>query len=118
MERRTDERVTDERDDVDSAEGGRVEGERSAASAKGSARFDYVPVFRVAAFLLFAAALVLLYLERPEAAFLVAALAAAAWFLSVRTALIRKHDLVKVGGRNWRPRREVEKEDAAEDLED
>jgi hypothetical protein len=113
LERRTDELMTDERDDLDSAEG-----ERTAASAKGSARFDFVPVFRVAAFLLFAAASVLLYLERPEAAFLVAALGAAAWFLSVRTALIRKHDLVKVGGRNWRPRREVEKEDAAEDVED
>ena len=33
---------------------------------------------------------------------------AAAWFLGMRTALIRKHDVVKVGGRNWRPRHEVE----------
>ena len=101
MERRTDERA---------------EAERGAADA--SARFDFVRVFRVAACLLFAATPVLLYLRRPEAAFLVAALGAAAWFLGVRTALIRKHDLVKVGGRNWRPRREVEKEDAAEDVED
>ena len=97
MERRTDERA---------------DAERGAADA--SARFDLVRVFRVAACLLFAAAPVLLYLRRPEAAFLIAALGAAAWFLGMRTALIRKHDLVKVGGRNWRPRREVE-EDAGED---
>jgi hypothetical protein len=38
-------------------------------------------------------------------------------FLNVRTALIRKHDLVKVGGRDWRPRREV-KEDFEEDVEE
>lgn len=82
-----------------------------------AARFDFGRVFRVAAWLLFAAALLLIYLGHPEAAFLVAALGAAAWFLGVRTTLIRKHDLVKVGGRNWRPRREVE-EEAGEDVED
>ena len=117
MKRRTDERATAGRDGVEAADGGSADGDRGAGTAKGAARFDFVPVFRVAAFLLFAAAPVLLYLGRPEAAFLVAALGAAAWFLGVRAALIRKHDLVKVGGRNWRPRREVEAE-AAEDVED
>ena len=94
----------------------RAEAARGATDA--SARFDFVRVFRVAACLLFAAAPVLLYLRRPEAAFLVAALGAAAWFLAMRTALIRKHDLVKVGGRNWRPRREVEEESEREFEED
>ena len=75
--------------------------------------FDYGRVWRVAAYALFAAAAVLLLLRRFEAAFLVGALGAAAWFVNVRTSLIRKHDLVKVGGRNYRPRREVEKEEAA-----
>ncbi|HEY0173555.1 MAG TPA: hypothetical protein VGB98_21260 [Pyrinomonadaceae bacterium] len=93
MERRTDERAT----------GG---------------RFDFGRVWRVAAYVLFAAAAVLLLLRRFEAAFAVGALGGAAWFVNVRTSLIRKHDLVKVGGRNWRPRREVEKEEAAAEEED
>ena len=86
--------------------------------AKATSRFNFAAVFRAAAFLLFASAPVLLYLGRTEAAFLVAALGAAAWFLSVRISLVRKHDLVKVGGRDWRPRREVEAEEAAADAED
>ena len=90
---------------------------RTDEQATATSRFNFAPVFRVAAFLLLATAPVLLYLGRAEAAFLVAALGAAAWFLSVRNGLIRKHDLVKVGGRDWRPRREVEAEDA-EDAED
>jgi hypothetical protein len=109
------ERRTDERAEAESVVEGRAGGERGAAGA--SVRFDLVRVFRVAACLLFAASPVLLYLGRPEAAFLVAALGAAAWFLGMRTALVRKHDLVKVGGRNWRPRREVEEEDV-EDVEE
>ncbi|MET0626813.1 MAG: hypothetical protein ABW250_28020 [Pyrinomonadaceae bacterium] len=76
-------------------------------------RSDFGRVWRVAAYVLFAAAAVLLLLRRFEAAFAVAALGGAAWFVNVRTGLVRKHDLVKVGGRNWRPRREVEKEEAA-----
>ena len=74
--------------------------------------FDFRRVWRVAAYALFAAAAVLLALRRFEAAFLVGALGAAAWFVNVRAGLIRKHDLVKVGGRNYRPRREVEQEEA------
>ena len=100
MERRTDEHGDEEA--------------HGASAAKGAARFDFARVFKVAAFALFAAAAALLFLARREAAFLVAGLGAAAWFLNVRTTLIRKHDLVKVGGRDWRPRREVE-EDAGED---
>ena len=95
----------------------RAGGVRCAGAEGVSARFDRGRVFRVAAWLLFAAAPLLLYFGRAEAAFLVASLGAAAWFLGVRTALIRKHDLVKVGGRNWRPRREVE-EEAAGDVEE
>jgi hypothetical protein len=116
-ERRTDERADAGHDGAGSAVEGRAEGGRGAGAADAPARFDFVSVFRVAAFLLFATASVLLYLRLPEAAFLSAALGAAAWFLGVRTALIRKHDLVKVGGRNWRPRSEVE-EDAGEDVEE
>jgi hypothetical protein len=71
-------------------------------------------VLRLAAYGLFAAAAALLYLRRPQAAFLVAVLAASAWFLNVRAGLIRKHDLVKVGRRDWRPRGEVEAEAEAE----
>jgi hypothetical protein len=88
LERRTDERGTGE-------------------------RFDFGRVWRVAAYVLFAAAFVLILLRRSEAAVAVGALGAAAWFVNVRNNVIRKHDLVKVGGRNWRPRREVEKEEAA-----
>lgn len=79
---------------------------------RGPERFDRARAWRLAAYALLAAALVLLGLRRLEAAFLCGALGAAAWFVNVRTNLIRKHDLVKVGGRNWRPRREVEKEEA------
>ncbi len=74
--------------------------------------FDFGRVWRIAAYALLAAAGVLLALRHFEAAFAVGALGAAAWFVNVRTSLIRKHDLVKVGGRNWRPRREVEREEA------
>ncbi len=81
------------------------------------ARFDFGRVWRVAAYALLAAAVALIFLRRFEAAFLVAGLGAAAWFLNVRATLIRKHDLVKVGGRDWRPRREV-KEDVEEDDEE
>jgi hypothetical protein len=89
-----------------SGDEGRAAGVRAAAG--GPARFDYGRVWRLTAYALIAGAAALLSLRRFDAAFLVAGLGAAAWFLNVRTTLIRKHDLVKVGGRDWRPRREVE----------
>ena len=109
MERRTNEHADAERDDAEPDFQAQAEGRAGAA-----ARFDFGRVFRVAACLLFATAPVLIYLAHPEAAFLVAALGAAAWFLSVRNTLIRNHDLVKIGGRNWRPRREVEEDEHRE----
>ncbi|HWS89451.1 MAG TPA: hypothetical protein VN282_20935 [Pyrinomonadaceae bacterium] len=72
------------------------------------AGFDFARVWRVAAYALAAATLPLLYLRHVEAAFVTAALAASAWFLNMRTGIKRKHDLVKDGPRNWRPRAEVE----------
>ena len=72
------------------------------------AGFDFARLWRLLAYALVAAALALLYLRRNEMAFVTAALAASAWFLNVRTAIKRKHDLVKDGPRNWRPRAEVE----------
>ena len=72
------------------------------------AGFDFARLWRLLAYALVAATLVLLYLRRNEMAFVTAALAASAWFLNVRTAVKRKHDLVKDGPRNWRPRAEVE----------
>ena len=68
---------------------------------------DFARVWRLLAYALLAATLVLIYLRRHEAAFVTAALGASAWFLNVRTAVRRKHDLVKDGARNWRPRAEV-----------
>ena len=69
---------------------------------------DFARVWRLLAYALLAAALVLLYLRHNDVAFVTAALAASAWFLNVRTAVKRKHDLVKDGARTWRPRAEVE----------
>jgi len=69
---------------------------------------DFARAWRLLAYALLAATLVLIYLRHNEAAFVTAALAASAWFLNVRTAVKRKHDLVKDGARNWRPRAEVE----------
>jgi hypothetical protein len=112
LKRRTDEHAYAEQDGAEPEVEVQAEGDAGAA-----ARFNFGHVFRVAAWLLFTATLVLLYLRHPEVAFLMATLGAAAWFLGVRTTLIRKHDLVKVGGRNWRPRREVEA-DGGEDVED
>ena len=81
------------------------------------AGFDFARAWRLVAYALLAATLVLLYLRRNEAAFVTAALAASAWFLNVRTAVKRKHDLVRDGARNWRPRAEVEARAAREDEE-
>jgi hypothetical protein len=84
----------------------------------GGAGFDRARALRLAAYGLMAAAAALLYLRRPEWAFLVAALAASARFLNVRAGLIRKHDLVKVGRRDWRPRGEVEADEGDEEEEE
>ena len=81
------------------------------------AGFDFARVWRVAAYALVAATLALLYLRHTEAAFVTAALGASAWFLNMRTGIKRKHDLVKDGPRNWRPRAEVEARDAEEEEE-
>ena len=81
------------------------------------AGFDFARAWRVAAYALVAATLVLLYLRHTEAAFVTAALGASAWFLNMRTGIKRKHDLVKDGARNWRPRAEVEARDAEEEDE-
>ena len=82
------------------------------------AGFDFARLWRLLAYALVAAALALLYLRRTEAALVAATLAASAWFLNVRTALKRKHDLVKDGPRNWRPRAEVEARRAQEEEEE
>ena len=81
------------------------------------AGFDFARVWRVAAYALVAATLVLLYLRHTEAAFVTAALGASAWFLNLRTGIKRKHDLVKDGARNWRPRAEVEARQREEEEE-
>lgn len=109
-ERRTDEAT-------DAAAGGEAPGDVAPGegAAGAGSRFRLAQALKPAAYALLAAAAVLIILGRPEAAFLAAGLGASAWFLHVRDALIRKHDLVKVGGRNWRPRREVERESAADD---
>ena len=82
------------------------------------AGFDFARVWRLLAYALLAATLVLLYLRRTDMAFLTGALGASAWFLNVRTAVKRKHDLVKDGARNWRPRAEVEARRASEEEEE
>lgn len=79
---------------------------------------DFARVWRLLAYALLAATLVLLYLRHLEAAFVTAALGASAWFLNVRTAVKRKHDLVKDGARNWRPRAEVDARSAEEEEEE
>jgi hypothetical protein len=75
---------------------------------------DYARVWRLLAYALGVATLVLLYLRHTEVAFVMAALGASAWFLNVRAGIKRKHDLVKDGARNWRPRAEVEARDVEE----
>jgi hypothetical protein len=78
---------------------------------------DFARWWRLLAYALFAATLVLLYLRHTEIALVTAALGFSAWFLNVRTAIKRKHDLVKDGPRNWRPRAEVEAREAEEEEE-
>ncbi len=78
---------------------------------------DFARVLRPLAFALLAATLGLLYLRHTDAALVTAALGASAWFLDVRAGIKRKHDLVKDGARNWRPRAEVEARHAEEEEE-
>jgi N6-adenosine-specific RNA methylase IME4 len=64
---------------------------------------------------LLASAGVLLWLAYTNAAFVAAALGVCAWFFDVRMNLKRKHDLVKLSGRNWVPRDELEEMEDGED---
>jgi hypothetical protein len=64
---------------------------------------------------LLASAGVLLWLAYTNAAFVAAALGVCAWFLDVRMSLKRRHDLVKLSGRNWVPRAELEEIEDDED---
>lgn len=75
---------------------------------KGSG-FDFARVWWVAAFVLIAAAAMLLYLRRTDMAIFAALLGVSAWLLNVKAGIKRKHDLVKDGARDWRPRAEVER---------
>ena len=83
---------------------GRVEGTRDDGATDERGRFDFERGWMALAVVLLVASAALLYLGRPNAAFVVAALGASAWFLNVRSGLKRRHDLVKRGGRNWEPR--------------
>lgn len=82
----------------------RGESTRDSGATAAGHRFDFKRGWMFIAVLLLVAAAALLYLARPNAAFVVAALAVSAWFLNVRNGLKRRHDLVKRGGRNWEPR--------------
>lgn len=93
-------------------------GSRDKSGPSGSGgRFDFEHAYAYAAAFLLVATAAFLYLGRPEAAFVAAALGASAWFLNVRSGLKREHDLVKRGGRNWEPRGRVE-DSEDEDWED
>ena len=97
---RDDERRAEGRPDED----GRGDGGRVPEGPAPRGRFEFERGWMVVAVLLLVAAAVLLYLGRPSAAFVVAALGMSAWFLNVRNGLKRRHDLVRRGGRNWEPR--------------
>lgn len=60
---------------------------------------------------LLASAGALLWLAYTNVAFVLAVLGACAWFFDMRMGLKRKHDLVKLSGRNWVPRGELEDEE-------
>ena len=64
---------------------------------------------------LLASAAVLFFLGYTNAAFVAAALGVCAWFFDVRMGLKRRHDLVKLSGRNWVPRGELEETEDGED---
>lgn len=61
--------------------------------------------------LLLAASVTLLLLSHDDAAFVCAALGVSAWFWNVREGLRRKHNLVRLSGRNWVQRGDEEDED-------
>jgi Flp pilus assembly protein TadB len=63
---------------------------------------------------LLATAAVLLWLAYTNASFVLAALGVSAWFLNLRMSLKRRHDLVKLSGRNWVPRGEIEEDEEEE----
>jgi N6-adenosine-specific RNA methylase IME4 len=60
---------------------------------------------------LLASAGVLLWLAYTNAAFVLAVLGVSAWFFDVRMGLKRRHDLVKLSGRNWVPRSELDEDE-------
>lgn len=72
----------------------------------------------VACVALLAAAGVLLWLALPNAAFVLGSLGVSAWFFDERMRLKRKHDLVRLGGRNWVPRSEMDDADDADYLDE
>jgi hypothetical protein len=94
----------DERPDEESGGTGRGATARGVGVTNARGRFDFERGWMAVAVLLLVASAALLYLARPNAAFVVAALGVSAWFLNVRNSLKRQHDLVKRGGRNWEPR--------------
>lgn len=65
----------------------------------------------VVACLLLAVSVTLLLLSHADAAFVCAALGVSAWFWNVREGLRRKHNLVRLSGRNWVQRGDEEDED-------
>ena len=103
---------TEERGGAQSGGPAPVEGEGRGRG--GAARGDF-NLFRqpwlVVACLLLVAAAALLLLSHADAAFVCAALGVSAWFWNVRGELKRKHDLKKLGGRNWVQRGDDEEEE-------
>jgi hypothetical protein len=67
---------------------------------------------------LLAAAGALLYFAHADAAFVAGTLGVCAWFYQMRADLTRKHDLVKLSGRNWVPRSEAEELEELDEGED
>lgn len=71
----------------------------------------------VACVVLLAAAGVLLWLALPNAAFVLGSLGVSAWFFDERMRLKRRHDLVRLSGRNWVPRSELDDVDDVDGLD-
>ncbi|HVF45674.1 MAG TPA: hypothetical protein VM936_21790 [Pyrinomonadaceae bacterium] len=82
---------------------------RGRTESRAESNFTRERLWLVVSLALLASAAVLLWLGRTSAAFVLAALSVCAWFLDVRMGLKRRHDLVKLSGRNWVPRGEIEK---------
>lgn len=102
-------RREDDRTGADSAVEGEAHGPATLHPDATAPRADSADgdfnIFRqpwlVVACLLLVASVVLLLLSRADAAFVCAALGVSAWFWNMRAGLKRKHDLVKLSGRNW-----------------